>query len=456
MLSSPLPLPEDIQGRVIAPGDPGYDAARTVFPGNIDRRPRLIVEVAHDADIARTIAFARDHDLELAVRSGGHSGAGHGVTDGGVVIDLSAMKALQIDPATKTAWAETGLTAGAFTDAAAEHGLATPFGDAGSVGIGGIVAAGGMGFLVRKHGLTVDSVLAADVVTADGALRRADARQNPDLFWAVRGGGGNVGVVTRVKLRLHEVPEIVGGILILPATPDTIAGFVAEAEAAPEALSGIANVMAAPPMPFLPAEQHGRLVVMAQLAYAGPVEEGQAALERFRALATPIADLTRPMAYPELFFPEPEDFHPVAAMRTLFVGAIDRRAAGAIVERVEASTAPMAAVQLRVLGGAAARVPAGDTAFAHRDSRVLVNVTAVYAQPEQRAEQEAWVAAVAGELRDGDAGAYAGFLTDEGEDGVRAAYPGATWDRLAAIKARYDPGNVFRLNANVPPVTDGA
>jgi len=454
MLSSPLPLPDDIRGRVIAPGDPGYDAARTVFPGNVDRRPRLIVRVADDADVARTIALAREHDLELAVRSGGHSGAGHGVTEGGVVIDLSAMRALEIDPVSKTAWAETGLTAGAYTSAAAEHGLATPFGDAGGVGLGGITAAGGIGFLVRKHGLTVDNVLAADVVTADGALLRADAERNPDLFWAVRGGGGNVGVVTRLRLRLHDLPQIVGGMLFLPATPETIAGFVAEAEAAPEALSGIATVMAAPPMPFLPAEHHGRLVLMAQLAYAGPEEEGQAALGRFRALADPLADLTRPMAYTDLFFPEPEDFHPVAVMRTLFVGAVDRRAAGAIVERVEASTAPMAAVQLRVLGGAAARVPAAATAFAHRDSRVLVNVTAVYAQPDQRAEQEAWVQAVAGELHDGDAGAYAGFLSDEGEAGARAAYPGATWDRLAAIKARYDPGNVFRLNANVPPASE--
>src|SRR5512139_563300 len=237
------------KGRVIVPGDAEYDTARQVFIGDVDRRPALIVQAKDASDITRLIGLARETGLELAIRSGGHSGAGHGVTEGGIVLDLSAMKAMQIDAQSRTAWAETGLTAGEYTTAASAHGLATGFGDTGSVGIGGITLGGGVGYLTRQHGLTIDSLLAADVVTADGQLLRVDAENHPDLFWAIRGGGGNFGVATRFKIQLHPVDTIVGGILILPATPDIIASFIAAAGAAPEELSAIANIMPAPPMP---------------------------------------------------------------------------------------------------------------------------------------------------------------------------------------------------------------
>jgi FAD/FMN-containing dehydrogenase len=443
----------DLRGRVIGPDHPEYDEARTVFYGRFDRRPALIIRAADAADVAQAIALARDSGLELAVRSGGHSIAGHGVTDGGIVLDLSELKALEIDAERRTAWAEPGLTTGEYTLAAARHGLATGFGDTGSVGIGGITLAGGVGFLVRKHGLTIDSLEAAEVVTADGELLRADADTHPELFWAIRGGGGNFGVATRLRFRLHEVDSVVGGMLFLPATADVIASFVAEAEAAPEELSTIANVMSAPPMPFLPAEVHGRRVVMALLAYAGPPEDGERAIAPFRALATPVADLVRPMRYPELFPAEQDDFHPIAAARTMFVGTVDRPVAETILDRLENATATMAVTQIRLLGGAVARVPAEATAFAHRQSRIMVNVAAMYERPEEGAEHEAWADGFAADLRQGDAGAYAGFLGDEGEERVRAAYPGATWERLAAIKARYDPDNLFRLNQNITPAT---
>ena len=450
-MSSASSLADTLNGRLITPGDAQYDTARTVFSGAIDRRPAMIARVADAADAARVVAYARERGLELAVRSGGHSPAGHGVSDGGIVLDLTDLRALQIDAQRRTAWAETGLTASAYTSAAGAHGLATGFGDAGSVGIGGITLSGGLGFLVRKHGLTIDHLLAADVVTADGELVRADAEHHPDLFWAIRGGGGNFGVVTRLQFRLHRVDTIVGGMLILPATADVIAAFVAEAHAAPEELSTVANVMTAPPLPFLAPEHHGRPVVMALLAYSGPVEAGERAVDRFRALATPLADMVRPMPYPEIYGPEPEDYHPVAVSRTMFAGRVDRRAAEAIVEQLEASSASTAVAQLRVLGGAMARVPEGATAFAHRRSAIMVNVAAVYERPGDRPRHAAWVAGLATQLADGNTGAYVGFLADEGEERVRAAYPGPTWDRLAAIKARYDPDNVFRLNQNVPP-----
>ena len=450
MLLTPQ-LADALEGRVIGPDDAGYDRMRTVFYGGIDRRPLVIARVASASDVSRVIALARETGLELAVRSGGHSPAGHGVSEGGIVIDLADMRALEIDAERRTAWAETGLTSGEYTAAAAAHGLATGFGDTGSVGIGGITLSGGVGFLVRKHGLTIDSLLAAEVVTANGERLHMDAETNAGLFWAIRGGGGNFGVVTRLQFRLHELDTIVGGMLILPVTPEVIAAFVAEAEAAPEELSTIASVMRAPPLPFLPPEAHGRLIVMAQLAYAGEAEEGERAIAPFRALATPIADLVRPMPYPEIYPPDEEGFHPLAVGRTMFVDSIDRTAAETIVDRIEASTAPMAAAQIRVLGGTMARVPSGATAFAHRDSRIMVNVAAMYARPEEAAEREAWVNELAGALRQGDTGAYVGFLADEGEERVRAAYPGSTWDRLAAIKAEYDPDNLFRLNQNIPP-----
>lgn len=447
-----LQLRSEFKGRVIAPGDPDYDKARTVFYGGVDGHPAVIIKVADANDVSRVVNLARESGLELAVRSGGHSIAGHSVSEGGIVLDLSNMKDLQIDPEARTAWAETGLTAGEFTTSAAAHGLAVGFGDTGSVGIGGLTLGGGVGYLVRKYGLTIDSLLAAEIVTADGQIRHVDEQTHSDLFWAIRGGGGNFGVATRFKFRLQEVPSVVGGMLILPATPETIAGFVAASEAAPEELSGIGNVMFAPPMPFLPPEAHGKLVIMAFLVYAGETEAGQRALAPFRALATPLADMLKPMTLPEIYPPEEGEYHPVAAARTMFVDKIDLPVAKTIVERLQASTAMMKVAQLRVLGGAMARVSEDATAFAHRKSKIMVNVAALYEKPDEKPTHEAWVADFASALLQSDKGAYVNFLGDEGEARIRAAYPDKTWDRLVAIKQRYDPTNLFRLNQNVPPV----
>lgn len=440
-----------LSGQVITPGDPGYDEARGVFYGGIDRRPAVIVKVKDTADVSRIIALARETGLKLAVRSGGHSVAGHSVCDDGIVLDLSNMRDLQIDVQGRTAWAETGLTAGEFTTAVAAHGLATGFGDTGSVGIGGITLGGGVGYLVRKYGLTIDSLIAAEVATADGQILHVDAQTHPDLFWAIRGGGGNFGVATRFQFQLHEVDTVVGGMLFLPATPETIASFIAEAEAAPEELSTIANVMTAPPMPFLPEAYHGKPVIMGMLVYAGDAESGARAIAPLRALATPIADMVKPMRYPEIYPPEEGGYHPVAAARTMFVDSIDSSVAETILNYLTSSTASMAVAQLRVLGGAMARIPVDATAFAHRQSRIMVNVAALYNQPEEKETHEAWVTQFSNALRQTDGGAYVNFIGDEGEERIRAAYPGKTWDRLAAIKARYDPSNIFRLNQNIPP-----
>jgi FAD/FMN-containing dehydrogenase len=372
------------------------------------------------------------------------------VSEGGIVLDLWLLKALEIDPDGRTAWAETGLTTGKVTAAAAAHGLAVGFGDTGSVGIGGLTLGGGVGYLSRLHGLTIDNLLAAEVVTADDRLLRADENQNQDLFWAIRGGGGNFGVATRFLYRLQPVDAVVGGMLLLPATPEVIASFVELAGEAPEELSAIINIMAAPPMPFVPEEHHGKLVVMALVVYAGPIEEGEKALAPFRALATPIADMLKPMPYPDMFAGQ-EEFPPLAVGRTLFLDTVDRDVAETILDRIRASSALMAVTQLRVLGGAIARVPDDATAFAHRKSRIMTSVAAIYATPEEERVHQAWVDEGVAVLRQSDTGSCVNFVSDEGESGARAAYPGDTWKRLAEIKRRYDPTNLFHVNQNIPP-----
>jgi FAD/FMN-containing dehydrogenase len=444
-------LRASIAGRVITTADPDYDAARAVLFGAFDARPAAIARVTGPDDVAHTIGVARECRLELAVRSGGHSAAGHSTTDGGLVIDLRELKDLDIDVDGRTAWAGTGLTAAEYTTATAEHGLATGFGDTGSVGIGGITLGGGVGYLSRLHGLTIDSLLAAEVVTADGRVLQVDEDSHPDLFWAIRGGGGNFGVATRFRFRLHPLEQITGGMLITPATPETVAGFIAAAEAADEAMGTIANVMNCPPMPFVPEEHHGSLVIMGMLCWAGDPAEGERAVAPFRELATPLADMVAAMSYPGMYPPHDPEYHPTAVALTSFTDHIGRAEAEIILDRLAASDASMRAAQLRVLGGAIARVPVEATAYAHRKSRIMVNVAAFYDGEADRPAKEAWVTELSGALDQGDAAAYVNFLADEGEARLRAAYPGATWDRLAAIKSRYDPENLFRLNQNVPP-----
>jgi FAD/FMN-containing dehydrogenase len=460
-------LRDQIAGAVIEPGDAEYDKARTIVMGGIDKHPAAIVQVANTDDIRKVLEVARDSGVELAVRSGGHSGAGYGTTEGGLVIDLRKLRSIEVDPAAKTAWAEPGLTASDVSKAAGEHGLAIGFGDTGSVGIGGITTGGGIGYLVRKHGLTIDNLLAADVMTADGELLRADAATNPDLFWAIRGGGGNVGIVTRFQYRLADLPEIVGGMLFLPVNAEIIERFVQLADEAPEEMSTIANVMPCPPMPMVDEAWHGKLVIFGLMCFAGGAEAGEAAFRPFRELAKlagldqPIADLVRPMTYPEMF-PEgeggdgvEEEYHPLAVSKNLLIDRVDRATAEVMMDRLEKLDAPMRVAQIRVMGGAMARVPWDATAFAHRRYKVMVNVAAFYTDEADRVEKQAWMEEFSTAIQEASGAtsscAYVNFVNDEGPDRVRDIYPEATYRRLAEIKGRYDPTNLFRLNQNVPP-----
>lgn len=443
-------LRDTFNGRVIAPGDAEYDKARMVVAGDINRHPAIIIKVTNANEVAQVISLAKETGLELAIRSGGHSI--YGVTEGGIVLDLSRMKDLQIDTKQKTAWAETGLTAAEYTTATVAHGLATGFGDTGSVGLGGITLGGGVGFLVRKHGLTIDSLLAAEIVTADGKILNVDEKNHSDLFWAIRGGGGNFGVATRFKFQLYDVGQVYGGMLFLPATADIVASFMREADSASEELSTIANVMTAPPMPFLPEEVHGKPIIMAMMVYAGDLAKGEQAMTPFRKLAAPYADMLRPMSYTEMYPPEEGEYHPVAAARTMFLDYVDHSVAETILNHLHASTGMMAVSQLRVLGGAMARVSTDATAYAHRDSKIMANLAALYEKPEDKSIHETWVTNFEKAIQQNDKGAYVNFLDDVDEAQVRAAaYPGSTWDRLQQVKAKYDPTNLFHLNQNIPP-----
>jgi FAD/FMN-containing dehydrogenase len=300
--------------------------------------------------------------------------------------------------------------------------------------------------------MTVDSLLGAEVVTADGEIRTVDDEDEPDLFWAIRGGGGNFGVATRFRYRLHPLEQIVGGLLFLPATSDTVQRFLEEAQAAPDEVSTIANVMPAPPMPFLPEERHGELVIMAFVVHAGGGDAGERAVAPFRAIAEPLADMIGPKPYPQVYPPEDPDYHPIATSRTSFVDSVEPETIATILDRIEASRPRMRVAQIRALGGAMARVPNDATAFAHRERRFMVTTAALSDRAEDRPEREAWANDLMGELRrDQPAAAYVGFLADEGDRRVREAYPATTWERLAAIKDRYDPENLFHRNQNVPP-----
>jgi FAD/FMN-containing dehydrogenase len=449
MTSLAADLRSRVRGRVVTPDDPDYDELRRVT-AVVDIRPPLIARVLDANDVAATIKFAREHDLEIAVRSGGHSAAAYSTTPSGVVIDLREMRAIAIDEDTKTVRVEAGNTALDVATRLHADGLAVGFGDTGSVGVGGLTLGGGIGYLSRKWGLTIDSLLEVELVTAAGERLVVDGRSNPELFWALRGGGGNFGVATAFRYAPHRLPRVYGGMLMLPATAASVAQFVALSQSAPDEVTTIANVMACPPMPFVDESVVGTPVIMGELVYAGEPEEAEPALAPFRAIAAPLADFMKPMAYHEIWPPEDPNYRPTAESRNMFMKHVDESTAQRIIDLINASDSPMCGAQLRVHGGAIARVPDDATAFAHRRAPIMVNVFCFYNGEADRPARREWVKQMLAALDQGEPGVYVNFLGDEGPDRLRAAYPGTTWDRLRAVKARYDPDNVFRRNGNIP------
>ena len=445
-------LRERLAGYLLTADDPAYDKARRTVSLRSDRHPSAIVRAARATDVVAAVRFAREHGLTLAVRSGGHSIALQSVVDDALVVDLSLMKRIDIDPVTKTAVVEPGVTSGDLARPAHEHGLALSTGDTHSVGMGGLTTGGGIGYLVRKHGLTIDNLLSARLVTADGQVVTASPTEHPDLFWAIRGGGGNMGVVVEFTYRLAPVSHILGGLVVLPATHDVVRGYLDYSIAAPDELTTLADLTKAPPAPFIPEEWVGEPVLMVLTAWSGSLEDGERALAPLRALAEPVADVVSWMPYPSIYdftahLAEPHG----ASIRMMFADELSDEAIDRMLSATEAGTAP-SLVHLRGLGGAFGRVPTDATAFAHRDRRYFVAVIGVWldgaADPRP---YEEWTLALWERLRPEGRGVYVNFLEDEGPERVRDAYPPRTYERLAAVKRRYDPDNVFRLNQNVPP-----
>jgi FAD/FMN-containing dehydrogenase len=445
-----------LSGSIVLPGSPDYDEARQVNSAINDRHPAMIVRAADAGDVARTVSLARESGLALSIRGGGHSLAGYGTNDGGIVLDLGPMKGLHIDPERRLAWAQPGLTAREYTVAAAAHGLATPFGDTGSVGIAGLTLGGGIGWLARKYGLAIDALEAVEIVTADGRQVTASAESHADLFWAVRGGGGNFGVVTRFVYRLDPVGEILGGALFMPATREVLASLEPIASSAPEELTTISFVMHLPPAPFVPAELVGTPSVAIMFVWSDDPVAGQAALAPFREVATPLIDMAMPMPYPGIYvLLEQAERQALTVHRSRFLSTLDDDAVDSILAAMAAPSSPAAMVQLRVLGGAMARVAADATAFAHRGAPVMATIITPFEDAATEPEHRAWTESLHEALAANEAGVYSNFLEAEGEERVRAAYPGGIYERLADVKRRYDPSNLFRLNQNIRPAAMG-
>jgi FAD/FMN-containing dehydrogenase len=445
-----------LQGEVVLPGDDEYEAARSLWNGAIDRHPALIVSCANAADVSTAVTFAREHSLVVSVRSGGHSIAGHSTNDGGMVIDLSKMKAITIDPTRRTARIEPGLTWAEVAAAAQPYGLALTSGDMGSVGVGGLLLGGGIGWMVRKYGLTIDRLRAVELVTADGAFLRASADEQAELFWGVRGGEGNFGVATAFEVDLHPAGMILGGAIFYDAADakSLVRAYAHYAAAAPDELSTQALLMYAPPAPFLPQAQQGKLVFAIQLCYTGDLAQGERVVAPLRALGTPIADLVAPMPYPALFaLTEGGTMRGLLhAGRSLFLETVNEDALDTLAQEAAVFLAPGMAVQLRVLGGAMGRVPTDATAFAHRDAQVMIVVAHAGPTSANTACLHASMEHIWQAIRPYRAGVYVGFLMDEGEERVQEAYPAATYARLAALKKHYDPTNLFHLNQNIKPI----
>ncbi len=435
-------------GSLVRSTDADYDEARSITNLRLDGRPALIVKAADAADVIRSIEFAREHGLRLAVRSGGHSGAGYSAFTGSLVVNLSGMKSVSVDAEKRTAWVQAGATTADLIAAAQPFGLALSTGDTSSVGLGGLVTGGGIGWLVRKYGLTIDSLLSAEIVTADGRLVTASATRNPDLFWAVRGGGGNFGIVTAFEFQLQPVGMIFGGALVLPPTPEVLRGFADYGVQAPDELTMIAMLMPTPPLPVVPQEAHGKLAFIVMVCYTGDPDSGQRAIEPLRQLATPLAEMVGPMPYAALYNFTEEGAHPhPGVVRSGFMHGLPDEAIEAILGHYRNSTGPVGMTQLRPLGGAYARISNETTAFAHRDKSMFLSLINMGFGDEP----ERWVTDLWQKLAPMSSGVYVNFLEDEGEDRIREAYPSETYNRLAQIKRRYDPENVFNLNQNIKP-----
>jgi FAD/FMN-containing dehydrogenase len=448
-------LRSGFRGRLISPGDDGYDAARAVWNGAIDRHPALIARAAGTGDVAAAVRFARERGLPVSIRGGGHSAAGFAVADDALMLDLSGMKSVRVDPAARTAVAGPGLLWRELDAATQEYGLATTGGVVGSTGIAGLTLGGGIGWLDRMAGLACDNLLGAEVVTADGQVLQASADAHPDLFWALRGGGGNFGVVTCFTYRLHPVTEAYGGLLgyTMDRAAEVLQAYREIGAHAPDRLALYAGLVTAPPAPFVPGHLHGQRVVGLIPVYFGAAGEAEQLLAPLRALGTPAVAMVRPMSYQQaqqltdgLNPPAMHHYYTAEWLRGL-----DDRTIEALVAAAVDAASPLSVIVLKRMGGAAARVPADATPFWYRQAEHNLDIHAQWAPGSAPEPHIAWArAARQAAWRDSAGGGYVNFIGAEDSGRVCAAY-GGNYPRLARIKAAYDPGNFFHLNNNIPP-----
>jgi FAD/FMN-containing dehydrogenase len=446
-----------LRGQVLLAGDKGYDEARTIWNAMIDKRPALIARCRGTADVMHAVAFARAHNLLLAVRGGGHNIAGSALCDGGMVIDLSAMRGVRVDARARRAWVEGGATLGDFDHEAQAFGLATPLGINSTTGVAGLTLGAGFGWLSRKHGMTCDNLLSADVVTADGTLVHASADDHPDLFWALRGGSGNFGVVTGFEFQLHPLgPMVYAGLVVYPIDQArrVLGGYREWLRTLPDDATVWVVARQAPPLPFLPTEWHGKEVLVLALFYAGNAKEGEKVLAPAFAFGTPVGTHVGEMpytawqqAFDPLLTPGARNYWKSHNFATLADGAID-----ALVQSIKHLPSPQCEIFFGCIGGATMRVKPDATAYPHRDTLFAVNV---HGRWETAAEDErgiAWARDFFEKTKPfATGGVYVNFLTADEAARVHSAY-GGNWERLARVKKRYDPDNRFRINHNIAPV----
>lgn len=445
------------RGELIRPRDATYDSARRIWNGAIDRHPALVARCTGAADVIAAVRFARERDLVIAVRGGGHNVAGTAVCDDGVVIDLSPMKGIWVDPVRRTARAQPGLLWGEFDHETQRFGLATTGGIVTHTGVAGLTLGGGLGWLMRRYGLTCDNLLAADVVTADGELVRASADERDDLFWGLRGGGGNFGIVTSFEYRLHSVgPTVLAGVILFPAARagEILASYREFITDVPDELMSIVIMRMAPPAPFLPKEIHGQPVLIIAVCYAGELEEGERVLAPLRKFGNPLVDLIQPTPYLShqalfdasvphglRYYWKSESFPPISD------GLID-----AFTEHAWRVATPASYAAMFHLGGAVGRVDPDSSAFEDRRAMHAMTIDGVWSDPGDADACVAWVRSFWEAVRPHSTGrVYVNFLGDEGQERVRAAYGAAKYGRLQALKQRYDPKNVFHANQNIVP-----
>jgi FAD/FMN-containing dehydrogenase len=449
-------LRSELHGNLCLPGEAGYDDARTIWNAMIDRRPGAVARCRGASDVISAVRLARDNGLLVAVRGGGHNIAGNAVCEGGLLIDLSPMRSVHVDSKERTARVEPGVTLGEFDKETQSFGLATPLGINSTTGVAGLTLGGGFGWLSRRFGLTADNLSSADVVTADGELRHASTAENPDLFWAIRGGGGNFGVVTSFEFKLHPVgPELVSGLIVHPfaRARELLAGYRQIASVAPDELTIWVVLRKAPPLPFLSSDVYGKEILVFAVCYSGAVADADAALAPLRALGKPLADVIGPQSYAAwqtafdpLLTPGAFNYWKSHNFTALSDGLFD-----ALIDYVGTLPTTECEIFIGQLGGAISRVPADATAYPHRDTKFVMNV---HTRWRERTEEKAsirWTRELfAATARYATGGVYVNFMPEDETDRVAGAY-GSNYERLVALKAKYDPGNFFRLNQNLRP-----